>query len=135
MGAITEYLPRMQVDVLLTNPLRNRQIIVDTKFTGILGFGKYGSVVFKSPHLYQLYTYIRSQEATLPSCREGVLLYPATGRKFRERAWLQGILLRMETVDLMQPWQEIEQELLALFADAGSLGPVSPVRPPLPVAV
>jgi 5-methylcytosine-specific restriction enzyme subunit McrC len=105
----------MQVDVLLTNPQGNRQIIVDTKFTEMLGHGKYGSAVFKSSHLYQVYTYIRSQETTFPNCREGLLLYPATGCRFRERARLQGILLRMETVDLVQPWPEIERELAGLF--------------------
>jgi 5-methylcytosine-specific restriction enzyme subunit McrC len=114
-GGINEHLPSMQVDMLLTNPSQDRQVILDTKFTDILTQGKSGRQVFKSPHLYQLYTYIRSQEASLPNCREGLLLYPAVGRDFRESARLQGIVLRLETVNLAKPWAEIERSLLALF--------------------
>jgi 5-methylcytosine-specific restriction enzyme subunit McrC len=112
---IREHLPNMQVDVLLTSPTHDRQIILDTKFTDILGHGKNGRTIFKSAHLYQLYAYLRTQETTLPSCREGLLLYPAIGHEFRESVRLQGILLRLETVDLAQPWPAIERALLALF--------------------
>jgi 5-methylcytosine-specific restriction enzyme subunit McrC len=109
-------LPRMQLDIRLTSPGRGQTIIIDTKFTDILTHGKMGAEIFKSAHLYQIYTYVMTQKGTHDGNFEAVLLYPAVGRTVCEHMVLAGMVLRLETIDLAQPWAIIESSLLASIA-------------------
>ena len=111
------YLPGMQADIVLINPDRTRSVIIDTKFTNIVGKGRHDNQTFKTSHLYQIYTYLRSQNLIEGGTREAMLLYPAMNVSISERAVIQGDLLRMETVDLSQPWQDIEEELIGVTTD------------------
>jgi hypothetical protein len=112
---ITEYLPNTQVDVFLTNPTRDRQIIVDTKFTAILGYGKtarwswtlltFTKYTPTSGLRRRLY---RAAEKACSSIR------PSDGdtgnaRKFRG-------ILRMETVDLMQRSWSMRGDMVAVIS-------------------
>jgi 5-methylcytosine-specific restriction enzyme subunit McrC len=108
---MTEYLPRMQVDLLLSPPGGGRRIVVDTKFTDVLARGRTGAEIFKSAHLYQVYAYIQTQAGALGAPAEAILLYPAIRRSLREYMRLPGQILRLETIDLSEPWQEIEKAL------------------------
>ena len=73
----------MVTDIILENQQEDRRIIIDTKFTNILARSQFGDGQrFKTGHIYQLYSYLRSQERdddprSLNS--EGMLLYPAIG--------------------------------------------------------
>jgi 5-methylcytosine-specific restriction enzyme subunit McrC len=114
-----ERLPLMIPDIVLqeTRQGSGRMIILDTKFTArSLVENQWGKAVFDSSHMYQLYTYLKSQEHVSEAHRTavGILLYPAVGNRFSEKVRLQDQVLRLESVDLAAPWQEIETQLLEL---------------------
>lgn len=116
-GAIS-LLPRMRTDILLQNPVVNRRVIIDTKFTHILKLGRYDKPTLKSDHLYQMYTYVRSQEMQEdpPSlAAEGLLLYPSTGVTIRESFLLSGHRFTAATVDLNVPAASVRAQLLNLI--------------------
>jgi 5-methylcytosine-specific restriction enzyme subunit McrC len=55
-------LPRMLTDIVLDAPAGDGRLIIDTKFTSVLGTGRFGDASLKSGYLYQMYAYLRSQE-------------------------------------------------------------------------
>lgn len=114
-----EHLPAMIPDLVLRHQHTGAIIILDTKFTaGNLVENRWGKPIHDSSHLYQLYAYLRSQEhlseAHLSS--SGILLYPAIQGRLSESVQLQEHRIRIESVDLAAPWQEVEKQLLALLA-------------------
>ena len=116
-----EHLPLMIPDLLLQEkpPASGRILILDTKFTPhSLVENQWGKPIYDSAHLYQVYAYLKSQEHLSEAHRAavGILLYPAVGQRFSERAKLQDHVIRIESVDLAAPWQEIERQLLDLLA-------------------
>jgi 5-methylcytosine-specific restriction enzyme subunit McrC len=122
----SERLPRMIPDIVMQEKSLGRMILLDTKFTAhSLVENPWGKAVFDSSHLYQLYAYLKSQEHLSEAHRTavGILLYPAVRNKFSERVKLQDQIIRIESVDLAAPWQEIERQLLELIT------PSDPTRP------
>lgn len=112
-------IPRMQTDISLESASANRRIIIDTKFTSALANGKFDGETFKSSHLYQIYTYVRSQEAAndpLSLSAEGMLLYPSVGQSVRESFQSGGHRFSVVTVDLGRSAAEIRQQLLETIA-------------------
>jgi 5-methylcytosine-specific restriction enzyme subunit McrC len=108
--------PRMMTDVCISGP--GRAIILDTKFyaTALTG-NAYGSDKLRAGHLYQLFAYLRHR-AHEPGWEkaEGVLLYPRVERDFAPEFTTHGHRIRALTVNLHQPWRDIERELLAVTA-------------------
>lgn len=115
--ALASILPGMEVDIALENTAEERRIVVDTKFAPILRTGRYEREVLKSSHLYQLYAYLRTQEARGGSHEraEGVLLHPSVGRDLDETLGLHGHRMRFVTVDLTADRPAIEERLLSLI--------------------
>ena len=114
-----ERLPLMVPDIVLQERSSGRMIVLDTKFTAhSLVENQWGKAIFDSSHLYQLYAYLKSQEHLSEAHRTavGILLYPAVHNRFSEKVTLQDQTLRIESVDLAAPWQEIERQLLDLLA-------------------
>jgi 5-methylcytosine-specific restriction enzyme subunit McrC len=97
---ILAVLPGMEADIVLER--EGRRIVVDTKFTLMLTTGQYGREVLKSGHIYQLYSYLRSQEGKGHGAdtAEGLLLYPAVGAEQHEEVVIDGHRLRFSTIDL-----------------------------------
>jgi 5-methylcytosine-specific restriction enzyme subunit McrC len=118
-GAL-QHLPGMQVDVAVCDPLRQRRIIIDTKFTEILKDSATRRDVFSSGHLYQMYAYLRSQEGGEQGQSEGLLLYPAVSHQIDETLEIQGHLVRFATVDLNKPWAEVETSMIHIVTQAAS---------------
>jgi len=114
------YLPSMVPDLFLQEKSSGRIIILDTKFTAqSLIKNQWGGEGFNSGHLYQLYAYLKTQEHVSEHHRQasGILLYPVVSKeKISERVCLQNQTVRIESVDLVAPWEEIEQHLLALIS-------------------
>jgi 5-methylcytosine-specific restriction enzyme subunit McrC len=111
-----EHLPSMIPDLVLEDP-NGRIILLDTKFTAAsLVENQWGKPIYDSSHLYQLYTYLRSQEHLSEAHRtaSGILLYPAVQNKLSERVQLHEHIIRIECVDLASPWQDVEGKLLFL---------------------
>jgi 5-methylcytosine-specific restriction enzyme subunit McrC len=110
------YLPIMKPDLVMEEKPSKRIITLDTKFTaGSLSQDQFSNFGFNSGHLYQLYTYLKTQEhlSNIHKHATGILLYPCVNqRSLSESIELQDIIMRIETVDLTAPWQIIEKQLL-----------------------
>ncbi len=105
-------------------------VILDTKFTAAsLTGGRFGRLTFNSDHIYQIYAYLRSQEARSEAHRAstGILLYPTVDHALAEAIELQGHVIRFETVDLALPWQDIERRLLQI--PGGAVNGRTPILP------
>lgn len=116
-GEALSLLPQMQTDIILEHAATRRRIIIDTKFTSILGRGKGGKETFKSGHLYQLYAYLRTQESEsdeLSGSTEGMLVYPATGPSINESFVLSNHKITAVTIDLARPAVEVRAQLLEI---------------------
>ena len=114
----SEHLPSMVPDLILEDGQTGQIAILDTKFTAAsLVDNQWGKPVFDSSHLYQMYAYLRSQEHLSEAHRtaSGILLYPALQAGISERIHLQEHLIRMESVDLAAPWQDVEKQLIDLL--------------------
>lgn len=112
------YLPYMQPDLILQENQTGKIIVLDTKFTAkSLLENEWGKEIFDSSHLYQLYTYLSSQQhlSSQHQKASGILLYPAVNKKLSERIELESHLIQIECVDLSAPWQAIEAHLLSLI--------------------
>jgi 5-methylcytosine-specific restriction enzyme subunit McrC len=53
----------MVTDIILDAPDADRRLVIDTKFTSILGTGRFGDASLKSGYLYQMVT---THPLTLP---------------------------------------------------------------------
>jgi 5-methylcytosine-specific restriction enzyme subunit McrC len=114
----SSHLPTMIPDLVLQENSSNELIILDTKFSAhSLVKNQWGKEIFDSSHLYQLYAYLKSQAHVSPShCNAtGILLYPVVHEPFSERIELQDHVMRVESVDLAAPWEEIERHLVELI--------------------
>ena len=115
-------MPGMITDIVLQRhkvgiPASGRRIVIDTKFTSILGSARYEKQTLKSANMYQMYTYLRSQELPGdPISRQstGVLLYPSLGVDYNESAIIQGHRVSFATVDLAADGQTIRSQLLRI---------------------
>ncbi|PYF00957.1 5-methylcytosine-specific restriction enzyme subunit McrC [Rhizobium sp. PP-F2F-G38] len=95
-------LPKMHADIVLQKD-SVRRIVLDTKFTGIVSPRVHGSEGLKSAHIYQIYSYIRSQAGmndALANKTEGILLHPSIDTNLDEAVTIQGHRIRFVTVDL-----------------------------------
>jgi len=118
-GNDSKYMPIMKPDLVFQHRDTGQMVVLDTKFTAkSLILTNWGNFVFDSSHLYQLYAYLRSQEHLSDShrCASGILLYPTTRVSLCETIELQGHLIQLMTIDLSQPWGEIENKLFDLIS-------------------
>jgi 5-methylcytosine-specific restriction enzyme subunit McrC len=106
-------LPRMVTDVVIDAPDAARRLVIDTKFTSILGTGRFGDARLKSGYLYQMYAYLRSQEGGDQrwDTSAGLLLHPAIGSQLYEHAIIQGHSIAFATLDLGGSVSAIRSEL------------------------
>jgi 5-methylcytosine-specific restriction enzyme subunit McrC len=116
-----EHLPLMVPDLMLQERSSGKMLILDTKFTAhSLVENQWGKVIYDSSHLYQVYAYLKSQEHLSEAHRaaSGILLYPAVGERVSERVRLQDHVIRIESIDLAAPWQEIETQLMEVVTSS-----------------
>lgn len=113
-----KFVPSMKTDITIVEKRPPfRVIIIDTKYSiRTLVETSQGIERFKSTNLYQIYTYLRTQEHSSEARRyaEGILLYPTTEREIDESMKVQGHRIRIATVNLAQEWESIEGRLLKL---------------------
>ncbi len=111
---LSAILPGMQTDIELSHTGTGRLVVIDTKFNRILTSSNYRDEVLRSGYLYQMYTYLRSQErlehpSSLTS--EGILLHPQVGGSIDETMIIQGHPVSFRTVDLTMPSSEFVSQL------------------------
>lgn len=119
LRGVSNYLPIMKADVVLENRRSGRKITIDTKFKSILKKRGEDSerYRFDSKDIYQLYSYIRSQEheGNEDSKRsEGILLYPSVDQYVDAEANFHGHRIRFVTVDLNRDSSDIVEQLKRL---------------------
>jgi len=105
--------------LILQSQLSGDIIVLDTKFTTkSLVENIWGKQLFDSAHLYQMYTYLSTQERQSAQLQKstGILLYPAVREKLSERIEFEHHYIRIECVDLTASWQNIENQLLEIVA-------------------
>ena len=112
---IDEILPCMKLDIMLESSSRDERIIIDTKFNSIFTGSRYRENSLRSGYIYQMYSYLRSQETdddplSKRSC--GLLLHPSIGETVDEAISIQGHILRFATVDLTASSKDIRRRLL-----------------------
>ena len=61
-AGIAAILPGTTADIILDHAFQNRRVVIDTKFTLVFNASQPREAVLKSGYIYQLYTYLRSQE-------------------------------------------------------------------------
>jgi 5-methylcytosine-specific restriction enzyme subunit McrC len=110
-------LPQMKSDIILKHS-NGHCILIDTKFTHIFEQGYYRKRdLFKNQHIYQLYTYLRSQE--YPESRfkfnQGILLYPSIAQDVQVDIQLHDYPIGFYSVDLTQAPLQIERQLLGFI--------------------
>jgi 5-methylcytosine-specific restriction enzyme subunit McrC len=110
---LREILPRMETDIMIDAPDGERRLVIDTKFTSVLGVGRFGGEGLKSAYLYQMYAYLRSQEGgdRRWATSSGLFLHPAVGSQLYEHATIQGHSIVFATVDLAGSAMAIRGEL------------------------
>lgn len=114
-GSDLGFLPAMSTDASLRSV--NRTIIIECKYTEILFQSRFGAEKLRSSHLYQLCAYLHNLERNGKADRvaEGILLYPTAGRSLDLSYRLHGHRVRVHTLNLIQPWTGIEDEMLSLI--------------------
>jgi 5-methylcytosine-specific restriction enzyme subunit McrC len=108
----------MKTDIILNHTQSGRRIVIDTKFTSIVKPGQYREETLNSGYLYQIHTYLRSQERDsdpLSKTAEGLLLHPTIGKQVNESLVTHGHEIRFATVDLAANAKEIRSQLLKVI--------------------
>lgn len=114
---ILMFLPGMQTDIELLHFTSKRKLVIDTKFNHIFTASQYKEETLRSGYLYQLYTYLRTQEAQTVGQgwrSEGMLLHPQCGPALDAYVDMQGCRLRFKTIDLLASAAEFEAQLSGL---------------------
>lgn len=109
------FLPIMKPDLILEERSTGEILVLDTKFTAkSLTENMWGKQLFESSHLYQMYTYLKTQERLSVQHQKaaGILLYPAIHGKLSEKIELEDHTIGIECLDLTTSWQEVEIQLL-----------------------
>lgn len=114
---IASIMPSMQTDIELNHPQSGRRIVIDTKYTDIHTSSRYRESIISNGHLYQLYSYLRTQEHKAdPSsfCAEGMLLHPLIGLSVNETTHIQGHDIHFKTIDLTTDSVDFEQSIKSI---------------------
>lgn len=112
---ISTLLPVMRTDISLDSP--EKKIIIDTKYyRNAFSINRFQQEKFNEKHLYQLFAYIKNLEAlggNNTNC-EGILLYPAVNKNIDFSFKVSNHIIRIKSIDLNKPWQEISADLLGI---------------------
>jgi 5-methylcytosine-specific restriction enzyme subunit McrC len=110
------FLPTMTTDVTLSSA--GRRIIIDAKYYRDALQSNYGSRTVHSRNLYQLLAYLRGSSREIPEGQrvEGMLVYPVGEQCVDLSYKIDGFPVRIFTLNLGQPWFQIEADLLRLVA-------------------
>jgi len=111
------YLPSMITDVFLTNG--ERSLIIDTKYYSKALQQRFSKETVRSNHLYQLFSYLSNSRTSKHRTKtmEGMLLYPTVEKAINLDFNLDEYRVRVSTINLNQPWQDIRKDLLALIQE------------------
>jgi 5-methylcytosine-specific restriction enzyme subunit McrC len=105
------FLPQMQTDISIVKA--NRKIIIDTKYYRDTLSQHFDASKIRSEHLYQLLRYLLNIKKNGQEL-EGIILYPTVDQPLRLSYSILGIPVKIKTLDLARPWQDIHDDLMQL---------------------
>lgn len=110
-----EMLPTMETDISLRS--LSRTLIIDAKFYSKTLQSYYSNESVHSANLYQIFSYLKNLELRGGNdvLAEGILLYPAVNSDISKSYEVHGHKVRIETINLVQSWQNISESLLRLI--------------------
>ncbi|MFS0864925.1 5-methylcytosine restriction system specificity protein McrC [Fredinandcohnia sp. 179-A 10B2 NHS] len=111
-GENTELLPIMKTDISLE--YENEKIIIDTKFYKDMFIDRWEVEKVRSNHLYQIFSYLKTDEYYTKRKSKGILLYPKVYDSIDLKYRIHGFEVRICTLDLNQHWSRIHERLLEL---------------------
>lgn len=120
-AGIDSILPSMKTDIIIDRKSTDERLVIDTKFNSVTISGWHREETLRSGYIYQMYTYLRSQEDdTDPTSltASGMLLHPSVDRELNESVTIQGHTIRFCTVNLGNEAAKIREQLLGLLSDS-----------------
>lgn len=115
--SVISFLPMMQTDVFLR--YQEKILIIDTKYYGKTMQTKYDKVTFHSGNMYQIFSYVKNQDAAGTGNVAGVLLYAKTEEAVTPDSSfvIGGNLIRVKTLDLNKEFSLIAAQLDKIAED------------------
>lgn len=115
-----DMLPIMQTDITLQRG--GRVLIIDAKYYSHTLQGQYDARTVHSGNLYQIFTYVKNEEAKLardPHEVSGMLLYARTDEEAQPDGMyrMSGNRISVKTLDLNRPFSEIREQLDGIAFD------------------
>lgn len=109
--SIIRFLPVMQTDVFLW--LKERILIIDTKYYGKTMQKKYDKATLHSGNMYQIFTYVKNQDAARTGNVSGMLLYAKTDEAITPDCTfvMSGNQISVKTLDLNKDFKLIAAQL------------------------
>ena len=108
------FLPEMRTDITLRRG--DRTLIIDTKYYGQIFQSHHDARTLRSTHLYQIFAYVKNQDAGHTGKVSGLLLYARTGEPDapdREYS-MGGNRIAVKTLDLNRDFRAIAAQLDAI---------------------
>lgn len=96
--------------------LDTRKIVIDCKFTPEATQHHYEAETLRSSHVFQINAYMDNLEGKWADTCEMMLLYPTVDSPLSADYTHEGHKIRIRTINLDQPWQNIHEDLLAMVA-------------------
>ncbi len=105
------FLPAMQTDIFLR--LRERILIIDTKYYGRTMQKQYDKATVHSANMYQIFTYVKNQDAEGTGNVSGMLLYAKTDEEIVPdfSFLISGNRISVKTLDLNKEFRMIAAQL------------------------
>ena len=113
-------LPTMKPDIVVNHRESGKIVVIDTKWYSSVVTDRFDKLTVHSNNLYQMYAYTASQDYKGGDYRSstGILLYARTVEDDVDfRTEIDGHPFRVYTLDLMQEWEKIEEDLVRLVEE------------------
>lgn len=109
--SMIRFLPVMQTDIFLRS--KDRVLIIDTKYYGKTMQMQYNKATLHSGNVYQIYTYVKNQDAARTGKVSGMLLYAKTDEEITPDCsfMMGGNKISVKTLDLNKDFSLIAAQL------------------------
>lgn len=102
-------LPNQEVDLELVS--NHKKALIEVKFTKKPLVTRYAVEKLRTDHLRQLYTYLDIYRHKGERVAFGTLLYAQVGTPLKHQFRLNGLAVKVSTVDLGAPWSEVKTSM------------------------